>query len=153
MEAYTEYDGVPVVTNRHALQTLLRFQLEFNGVVVTDYSEMWNLVEWHHVSKDRTDAVASSIRAGVDMSMIPFDAEEFVRAVKDAIASNQLDKDHVRNAARRVLSLKETLNMFDETVTMEDVDLAKVGTDREEALEMARQSIVLVKNENNLLRS
>lgn len=151
MEAYTEYDGVPVVTNRHALQTLLRFQLEFNGVVVTDYSEMWNLVEWHHVSKDRTDAVAASIRAGVDMSMIPFDAEEFVRAVKEAIASNQLDKDHVRNAARRVLTLKETLNMFDETVTMEDVNLAKVGTDREEALEMVRQSIVLVKNENNLL--
>ena len=151
MEDYTEYDGVPIVANHHALQTLLRFQLDYQGVVVTDYSEIWNLVDWHHVSKDRTDAVAASIRAGVDMSMIPFDAEGFVRAVKDAIASRQLDQTQVRNAARRVLALKEKLNMFDETLTMEDVNLAKVGTDRDEALEMARQSIVLVKNTNNLL--
>ena len=151
MEAYTEYNGVPSVANRNALQTLLRFQLDFDGMLVTDYSEIWNLVDWHHVVKDKTDAVVASIGAGIDMSMIPFDVEGFYQSVREALESKKLDEGQIRDAARRVLMLKEKLNMFDEVVTSENVNIAKVGTDREEALEMTRESIVLVKNEANLL--
>ena len=151
MESYTEYNGVPSVANPDALQKLLRFQLEYDGMVVTDYSEIWNLMDWHHVAGSKTDAVAASIRAGVDMSMIPFDAEGFYQAVKEAVQSKQLDKDQIRKGARRVLQLKEKLNMLDEVLTMDDSNIDKVGTDREEAFEMARQSIILAKNENNLL--
>jgi beta-glucosidase len=151
MEAYTEYNGVPTVTNRKALQPLLRFQLGFDGLLVTDYSEVWNLVDWHHISKDKTDAVVAAIGAGIDMSMIPFAAEGFCNSIQEALDSKKLNKDQIRNAARRVLTLKEKLNMFDEVLVADDVNLAKVGTDREEALNMARQSIVLVKNQQNTL--
>jgi beta-glucosidase len=134
MEAYTEYNGVPIVANRKALQTLLRFQLGFDGLLVTDYSEIWNLVDWHHISKDRTDAVVASIGAGVDMSMIPFDAEGFQQSIQEAVESKKLDKDQIRRAARRVLTLKEKLNTFDEVLTAENENLAKVGTDRRGSL-------------------
>jgi beta-glucosidase len=151
MEAYTEYDGIPIVSNKYALQMMLRFQLEFTGVLVTDYSEIWNLVDWHHTAKNKTDAVAKAIRAGIDISMIPFDAEGFSGSIQDAMQLEWLNKDRIRKAASRVLVLKDKLNMFDEEIVSDDINIGKIGTDRREALEMARQSIILVKNENNVL--
>lgn len=155
MEDYTETNGVPTVANREALQTLLRFQLGFNdGMVVTDYAEIWNLVDWHHTASSRVDAVAQSIQSGVDMSMIPMEPESFVSAIKEAISAGTLSDNQIRQAARRVLHVKEKLHMLDdEVLTMENGKdaIAKVGGDREEALNMARQSVVLVKNENDVL--
>jgi beta-glucosidase len=151
MEDYTETSGVPNVDNRDGLQTLLRYQLGFTGMVLTDYAEIWNLVGWHHTSYDRVDAVARSIRSGVDMSMIPFEAESFVATVKEAERKKLLSREQIRQAVRRVMQVKEKLRMMDEVLTLDDENIAKVGTDREEALDMARQSIVLVKNDNALL--
>jgi beta-glucosidase len=153
MEDYTEFDGVPVVANREALNRLLRFQLGFRGMVVTDYSEIWNLKDWHHIVSSREEAVAYYLQEGsVDMSMIPFDAEQFAGAVRNSVQTKQVSTARVDESVRRILELKYDLGMMhNPLIDLDDVNVEKVGSDRAEALDMAHQSIVLVKNEHNVL--
>lgn len=154
MESYSEYDGVPNVANRNSLQYLLRQRLGFGGVLVTDYSEILNLKSWHHVVASDEEASIYSLQKGsVDMSMIPFEADGFRNAIEAGIKRNSLSMARIDQSVERVLRLKEQLGMMDESLTMDDVNIEKVGNDhdREEALEMARQSIILAENHDNTL--
>jgi beta-glucosidase len=87
------------------------------------------------------------------MSMIPLEDGGFRSAVEAGIKSNALSMARIDQSVERVLRLKEQLGMMDESLTMDDVNIDKVGNDedREEALEMARQSIVLAENRDNAL--
>ena len=78
---------------------------------------------------------------------------DFRAAIESGIESNALTMERLDESVRRVLTLKETLGMMDETLTMDDDNIDRVGSkqDREEALEMARQSIILAENKNNVL--
>lgn len=154
MESYTETDGIPNVANRKALDYLLRQRLGFTGVVVTDYEEMRNLYQWHHVAYSYYDAIQQSIREGsVDMSMIPWDADGFRQAILDGIDSHALSPERIQESAERVLKLKELLNMNKEVVTEDDPNIASVGSksDQAMALDMTHQSIVLAKNDGGML--
>jgi len=154
MESYTEYDGVPNVANRYSLNYLLRYRLGFDGLLVTDYSEILNLHSWHHIVASDEEATIYSLQEGsVDMSMIPFEADGFRTAIESGIKSKSLSMARIDQSVKRVLQLKETLSMMDETLTMDDDNIDKVGSeaDRQETLEMARQSIILAENKDNLL--
>jgi beta-glucosidase len=154
MESYSEYDGVPNVANRNSLFQLLRQRLGFDGVLVTDYSEILNLHKWHHIAASDEEATIYSLQEGsVDMSMIPLEEDGFRSAVEAGIKRNSLSMARIDQSVNRVLRLKEQLGMMDERLTMDDVNIDKVGNDqdREEALEMARQSIVLAENRDNIL--
>ena len=157
MESYSEFDGVPNVANFDSTRKLLRERLGFDGVLVTDYHEIMNLVEWHRIAADGDEAVKLMLRdSSVDMSMIPADAEGFANQVQIAVVGNSgyprvpehIAVERVDDSAERVVALKAQLNMFDEVVDEESSLIATVGSgeDREAALDMARQSIVLVKN-------
>lgn len=154
MESYTEVDGVPNVANRQTLYRLLRHELGFEGMLVTDYHEIFNLFEWHHTAKDRTDAVVQSLQEGsVDMSMIANEPQDFFDAF-GGLSSLEEWKDRIRTSARRVLKLKQKLNMFEESFTMTMDDAKGAGhsaLDLEMALDMTRESIVLTKNQGNVL--
>jgi len=151
MESYSETDGVPNVANPNTLRYLLRQRLGFQGVLVTDYQEILNLKNWHHISRNEQDAVVHSLREGsVDMSMIPHDEVSFHDSVSDGVANGMLVEERINESAERVLKLKSTLNMFHEELVLEDVNLDKIGQDEESGLDMARQSIVLVKNNGAL---
>lgn len=154
MESYTEVDGVPNVANRQNLQRLLRHELGFQGMLVTDYHEIFNLFEWHHTAKNRTDALIQSLQEGsVDMSMIANEPQDFFEAYEDLSSSEQW-RDRVRTSARRVLRLKQKLNMFEESFSMtveEAQGPSHSAQDIEMALEMTRESIILVKNDDNVL--
>lgn len=153
MESYTEIDGVPNVANRQTLNRLLRKELGFDGMLVTDYHEIFNLLEWHHTAKDRSDAVLQSLEEGsVDMSMIANEPQDFFAAF-DTFEKDRW-QDRVRTSARRVLELKQKLNMFKESfkLTMDEAtDPGHSPIDIEQALDMTHQSIILVKNENGVL--
>lgn len=152
MESYTETDGVPNVGNRQSTDYLLRNRLGFDGVLVTDYEEMLNLHNWHHVTGRDGDAVVDSLREStIDMSMIPWDPQGYRTAIEDGLHAHWLDEARLTASAQRVLKLKEQLRMFDEKLVEEDVNLGKVGTDEAVVLDMVRQSIVLAKNDNATL--
>lgn len=167
MESYTEIDGVPNVANRNTLDTLLRRRMGFQGVLVTDYAEIYNLADWHHTAENRTMATLATFQEGtVDMSMIPREPDDFVSAMK--IHQHDIPIDRIDTSVRRVLQLKENLHMWDETVTMENMNMVNAPNsksnskstateeepslqDLELALDMTQQSIVLAQNENGTL--
>lgn len=163
MESYTETDGVPTVANPVALNYLLRTRLGFDGVLVTDYEEIRNLYQWHHVVPTMEAAVPHALREGtVDMSMIPHDADGFRRGVlwglqpqKQQSGSSMYQEERIDESVARVLRLKQQLRMFEESPRMQlkDPNLDKVGStqDRSVALEMVHQSIVLTKNQDGTL--
>ncbi|CAB9516028.1 Lysosomal beta glucosidase [Seminavis robusta] len=154
MESYTEVDGVPNVANPNTLRYLLRQQLGFDGVLVTDYAEIRNLDQFHHITSSPEQSVVHSLREGsVDMSMIPDSEARFRESVNQGIANGTLVEDRITQSAERVLRLKAKLNMFHEEITMDNSELATIGQpqDIQDALDMAEQSIVLVKNEQNTL--
>lgn len=174
MESYTEIDGVPNVANRNTLDVLLRRRMGFQGVLVTDYAEIYNLADWHHTAENRTMATLATFQEGtVDMSMIPREPDDFVSAMHSH--QHEISMDRIDTSVRRVLQLKENLHMWDETVTMENIyntvkhpnsntndeeqpsspseadDGPPSPQDLELALDMTQQSIILAQNKNGAL--
>ena len=116
MESYTETDGVPTVANPAALNYLLRTRLGFDGVLVTDYEEIRNLYQWHHVVPTMEAAVPHALREGTaDMSMIPHDADGFRRGVlwglqphkQQSGSSSMYQEERIDESVARVLRLKQ----------------------------------------------
>ena len=156
MESYSEYDGVPLASNQNAIQNLLRNQLNFDGMLVTDFAEIQNLHTWHKVASTNDDATKLFLQeTSIDMSMVPFDIEDFIQSMTNQINSGSIDQSRIDESVRRILKLKLSLNLFDEVphFQMKDINLKKVGSalDRKEMLQMARESIVLVQNKNQTL--
>jgi beta-glucosidase len=152
MESYTETDGVPNVANPETINYLLRQRLKFDGVVVTDFEEMRHLYHWHHVAMNETDAVSYALsEASVDMSMIPWNAKDFREGILHGLRNNILSPERLDESARRILKMKEDLNMFDETIRLDDPNLELVGTDAALVQEMVEQGIILAKNEAQTL--
>lgn len=152
MESYVEYDGVPNVANHESLVYLLRNRLGFKGMLVTDYREIKNLEEWHHVAKDYKDAVQKTLSQGsVDMNMVPADFEDFQKGITEGISSHILTEDRITVSVERIIKLKQDLGMYEEEVTMDDANLPLVGTDEDDVYETVVQSIVLVKNADSTL--
>jgi beta-glucosidase len=152
MESYTEIDGVPNVANRRTLQRLLRHELGFQGMLVTDYHEIFNLAEWHHTAKDRTEALQQVLVEGtVDMSMIANEPDDFFAAMHNINIT--IPKSRIQTSARRVLQLKHRLRMFQESFNMtnDEDNHGPSSEDLQAALEMTHQSIVLAKNKANAL--
>ena len=152
MESYSEYDGVPNVANHESLYYLLRQRLNFDGVLLTDFRELHNMRTWHRNVETDQDAVIYSLRQGsVDMGMIPYHFDGFADSVRAGVEQNMLHMERIDKSVLRMLQLKHQLNMFTEELVEEDPNLKWVGTDQEAVLHMAHQSIILVKNENDLL--
>ena len=120
MESYTETDGVPIADNREALDYLLRHRLNFTGVLVMDYEEIRNLHNWHHVAGSDEEAVVQSLEesGSIDVSMIPWDVDGFAASIVAGVKSQRLSVERIRTSAERVLQLKGTLRIFDESITI-----------------------------------
>ena len=152
MESYTEVDGVPNVANPSTLQYLLRGKMKYDGMLVTDYQEIFNLAEWHLTAPSLQDATSKAMFEGtVDMSMVPWNTGDFHAGLKMALERDNLPQERVDTSVRRIIRLKEDLAMFDENILPHDPNLSLVGSDRAETLDMATQSVVLVKNEHDFL--
>jgi beta-glucosidase len=155
MHAYNDIDGVPMAINDELLIHLLRGvgsnnQLNFTGLLVTDYQEIENLQTWHHVAQDQEDAVKLALkRTSIDMSMIPFNVDQFRDHVKKAMENDVVPMDRIDVSVKRILTLKkDTLRLFDEPVEETDVniDLAGSTADIHFSRQAAKASIILAKN-------
>ncbi|MGH8224294.1 MAG: glycoside hydrolase family 3 N-terminal domain-containing protein, partial [Woeseiaceae bacterium] len=149
MPSYNEIDGVPSHVNSWLLADVLRGEWGFDGMVVSDYYAIEQLVDLHHVFANRTEAAAAALLAGVDVDLP--DGQAFARlpAALDAGLVTEADIDR---AVRRVLEVKFRAGLFEEPYA--DPDRAEAITNNEEARALARRaaqrSIVLLKNDGVL---
>jgi len=146
-----EINGVPGHINHHVLTDILRTELGFKGFVVSDWEDIKKLVTTWRIAADEKEATRLAVLAGIDMSMVPNDysfADHLIALVKEgAVPQARIDE-----AVRRILRVKFELGLFEKP--MPDASLkAKFGLPeyREASLAAARESITLLKNNNNIL--
>ncbi|HTJ14900.1 MAG TPA: glycoside hydrolase family 3 N-terminal domain-containing protein [Dinghuibacter sp.] len=150
MAAYHEWDGIPCVDNRWLLTDVLRKEWGFKGFVLSDLGAIKMTLTDHHVAADTADALGQSIAAGLDMQFYDFAHETLVEAVKTALQRHTLTAQDLDRAAGDILRVKFTLGLFDHPYT-DTAILEKLHTNDDLALQAAREGVVLLKNEGNIL--
>lgn len=154
MESYIDVNGESVVASHKYLQTLLRQQLAFNGMLVTDLAKIGNLYTTHKVAASHKDAVRLSIGdTSVDMSMIPNDVI-FADALRELVQEGLIPESRIDASSERLLPVKKDLGLLEPDGWKVSKALQK-RVDESRSLELARQavaeSIPLLKNENHTL--
>lgn len=150
MPAYHEIDGVPVHANKWMLETILRGEWKFQGTVVSDYYAMTELDKRHHVAADLSDAAKQALEAGLDVELPdPSVNKTLVEQVKAGKISEEL----INRAVSRILYQKFQLGLFENPFVDAEkaARLTDTTEDRKLAAEAARRSIVLLKNDKNIL--
>jgi beta-glucosidase len=150
MPSYNEVDGIPSHVNRWLIEDVLRRDWGFTGLVVSDYYGIAQLIDRHRVAEDKARAAKQALDAGIDMELP--DADAF-RTLADQIKGGQVAMAAIDRAVTRVLTAKMIAGLFEKPYV--DADQAeRVANDPEHralALEAARRSIVLLKNEKSVL--
>lgn len=148
-----ELNGFPVHGNKYLLTDILRGELGFEGLVVTDWEDINRLYERHMVVPSLKEAVRMAVKAGVDMSMTPHDYKftdyviELYNEGNDAEFNRRVDE-----SVKRILVLKAKVGLFENAYT-EEAAIAQFGKPeyKEAALEAALKTMTLLKNDNNVL--
>lgn len=144
-------NGIPATASHYLLTTLLRDRLGFKGVVISDYGDVGALATTYHVAADLAGAAALAINAGVDVAMLPFNADQWQTAVQKDVANGSISMSRINQAVSRVLTLKFQLGLFDHpTVDASKADAA-VESGSAATLKAAQESITLLRNQNNVL--
>ena len=144
-------NGQPVHASYEYLTKWLKEDLQWDGMLVTDWADINNLFQREHVAKDKKDAVRIAVNAGIDMSMDPYSVD-FCILLKELVEEGQVKMERIDDAVRRILRLKLRLNLFDEPNTG-GKGYEKFGSDEhaQKALKAAEESEVLLKNEAGIL--
>jgi beta-glucosidase len=149
--SFTDFGGVPVTANRHLLTDVLRGELGFAGVCVSDYDADRELIA-HGVAADEADAARLALLAGIDMSM---QSGLYNRWLPALVRSGRVPEATVDQSVRRVLALKDALGLFDDPFRSLDARVERRVTGsapiRAAAREVATRSVVLLRNEGDLL--
>ncbi len=149
MSAFNDLNGVPASANPFTLDRILRQEWGFRGFVVSDWNSVGELIP-QGVAQDCAEATRKSLVAGVEMDM---ESHCYQQSLMQLVESGQMPLRIVDEAVRRVLRIKILLGLFENPYSdpkhEKEIMLAKAHQDL--ALQMARESIVLLKNENNLL--
>ncbi len=147
----SEINGTPVHASKYLLTDVLRKELGFKGVIVTDWEDIIRLHTRHDVAATPRAAVAMAINAGIDMSMVPSDFS-FYDLLKEAVQKGEVPMSRIDDAVRRILTLKEKVGLFDNAYP-EDPAAANFGRPEYQtlALQAAHEAMTLLKNESNLL--
>ncbi|OWA33340.1 beta-glucosidase [Saccharibacillus sp. O16] len=150
MPAYNEIDGVPCTTNRELLEHTLRVEWGFDGLVITDCGAIDMLAGGHDTADSGRDAALQALRSGIDMEM---SGEMFSRHLLAAAESGELEPEVLNQAALRVLKLKFELGLFERPYADSRRAAEVIGCPehRKLARQLAAESVVLLKNDGNLL--
>lgn len=144
-------NGVPVHASYEYLTKWLKEDLNWDGMIVTDWADINNLYQRERVAKDKKDAIRIAINAGIDMSMDPYSVD-FCILLKELVNEGKVSMDRIDDAVRRILRVKYRLGLFEEPNTG-GKGYEKFGSDEfaQKALHAAEETEVLLKNENNIL--
>jgi beta-glucosidase len=151
MNAYHEIDGVPCAASEELLTDILRGEWGFDGIVVSDYFSIRQLMTVHRITSDGGEAAALSLKAGIDSELPAYDC--YARPLKDMVENGKVPMALIDRAVSRILEMKIRLGLFDNPYVDPEAAPAVIDTakQRELALEAARKSIVLLKNEAKTL--
>lgn len=146
-----EINGIPVHSDRKILTDLLRDELGFTGLVVTDWEDIQYLHSRHRVAETKKEAVRMAIEAGIDMSMVPLDFT-FTDYLIELVEEGTISETRVDASVRRILQLKKDLGLFNGMMEPEDhYPMFASAEFKAASLEASRQAMVLCKNENEAL--
>ncbi|QCR25075.1 beta-glucosidase [Pontibacter sp. SGAir0037] len=145
-------NGVPVHANYNILTKLLKEELGFKGLVITDWGDIENLHTRDRIAKDHKEAIMLAINAGIDMSMIAYNYEVFCDNLIALVKEGKVSQERLDDAVRRILWVKYRLGLFEKPTT-NPKNYAKFGSKEFEtqAYLAAQEAITLLKNQNNLL--
>ncbi len=145
-----EVNGVPVHASRHLLTDVLREEMGFGGVIVTDWLDIKKLVTLHRVADSEREATKMAIQAGIDMSMVPADVS-FIRHTISLVENGEIAESRIDESVRRILRMKEALGLFDDPLVGMGTEDVGSDEDRRMALQTAQESVTLLRNDNDLL--
>ncbi len=154
MSSYNDYDGIPITGNYHFLTEILRQEWGFKGYVVSDSEAVEYLYSKHKVSKNAVDAAAEVVNAGLNIRTNFTPPEDFILPLREAIKQGKVSRQTVDSRVRDILRVKFMLGLFDNPYTGDKKVADKIVASPEHkqvSLDAARQSVVLLKNENNIL--
>ena len=144
-------NGVPVHASHEYLTEWAKEQLGWDGLSVTDWADINNLYTREHIAANRVEAVAAGINAGIDMIMDPYDPE-VCKDIITAVNEKMIPMSRIDDAVRRVLRLKARLGLFENPVwNVDHYDKFACKGFQANAYEAAVESMVLLKNEDNVL--
>lgn len=144
-------NGVPVHASYEYLTQWLKKDLNWDGMIITDWADINNLFTREHVAKDKKDAIRIAINAGIDMSMDPYSVD-FCVLLKELVQEGKVSQARIDDAVRRILRLKYRLGLFDNPNTGgKDYKKFACADFAQAALRSAEESIVLLKNKDNIL--
>lgn len=147
-----DINGIPVHANKAVLTDLLRGELGFEGIAVTDWADIKYLFNRHRVAKDYKEAIAIAINAGVDMSMVPDDLD-FPGLLVECVNEGLVPMSRIDESVRRILQVKKDLGLFD-AQSADDVQstAGELYSEKHQALALdaAQKSLVLLKNKDLL---
>jgi beta-glucosidase len=150
MASFNEIDGIPATANKWLLTDLLRKQWGFNGFVVTDYTGI-NELSMHGLGDLKTVS-ALALQAGVDLDMV---GEGFLTTLTQSLREGKISQKQIDAACRRILVAKYKLGLFEDPFRYCDLNRSKTeifnASHRKTAREIAAQSFVLLKNQQNIL--
>ena len=150
MSSFNEIDGIPASANKWLMTDLLRKQWGFKGFVVTDYTAINEMID--HGMGDLQTVSALALKAGIDMDMV---GEGFLTTLKKSLQEGKVTQKEIDQACRRVLEAKYKLGLFEDPYRY--CDLQRSNTDiytpahLKSAREIAAETFVLLKNQNNIL--
>ncbi|MCF0175872.1 MAG: glycoside hydrolase family 3 C-terminal domain-containing protein, partial [Bacteroidales bacterium] len=149
--------GTPFHANRKLLTEWLKEGLDWDGMIVTDWADIDNLWKRDHVAKDKKDAIRMAINAGIDMTMDPY-STDFCPLLEELVNEGKVSMERIDDAVRRILRLKIRVGLMDRsTWDMPYSKLSRQYSDfaceayADEALEMTKECMVLLKNDKDIL--
>ncbi|MFT3679895.1 MAG: glycoside hydrolase family 3 N-terminal domain-containing protein [Ferruginibacter sp.] len=147
----SEINGEPVHASKYLLTDVLRKELGFEGLIVTDWEDIKRLYDRHNVAATPRQAVVMAINAGIDMSMVPSDLS-FYDLLIEAVKKGEVPMTRIDDAVKRILTLKFKVGLFDDPYPEAE---AKKNFGKPEyqqlALDAAHEAMTLLKNKDNIL--
>lgn len=151
MTSFNIINGIPATVNNWLLKETLRKKWEFDGVIITDYTSMLECIN-HGIAKDEEDVAKKAIDAGVDIEMI---STCYIDSLKKLVKENKISMAQIDEAVLRILNLKNKLGLFENPYGFADENMEKKYVfslkNLEQATKLTEETIVLLKNKNNIL--
>ncbi len=146
MVSYSSWNGQKMSANKYLLTDVLKNELGFKGFLVSDWGALYQL------PGDFKTQIASAINAGIDMVMVPTDYKGFISNLISDVNSGAVSMDRINDAVRRILTIKMQMGLFEHPYSNRALT-AQVGSQehRNVARQCVRESLVLLKNNNNIL--
>lgn len=144
-------NGTPFHANYKYLTQWLKEDLNWDGVIVTDWADINNLCFRDHIAATKKEAIKLAINAGIDMSMDPY-SWDFCVLLKELVEEKQVSMSRIDDAVRRVIRMKYRLGLFEKPYT-DLADYPEFASEKnaKAALNAAEESVTLLKNSNNML--